>query len=201
MSDAKTERSINFRAERYKTILADLRELVGEDDEGLLSDTYEGQTGFFEMIDDVLEIINVDENIVSALKQSILQMQTRKTRKEKRIDRLRSFLTLTLDEAKLKSCERPTATLSVKLGAPKLNIVDETEIPSQFWKRADPKLDRSGLLKTIKERMAAQADARESLCADDEALKTQLNKIDQEMPPIDGVELSPAELQISIRRS
>ena len=47
--------------------------------------------------------------------------------------------------------EMDIGTVSLRDAAPRLEIDDESAIPSQFWKRADPSLDRAGLLKALKD--------------------------------------------------
>jgi hypothetical protein len=46
----------------------------------------------------------------------------------------------------------PLCTITRKAVPPKAQITDEAQIPSRFWKRADPTLDKKAILDALKDK-------------------------------------------------
>jgi hypothetical protein len=126
--------------------LADLM----DGDEIAIRDTIEGETNLHELIASVAEDIATDEASVAGIKAHIETMKARKERLERRIEFRRSAILNAMSIGEVKKLELAIATLSRKPVPPKVQIVNEAEIPSQFWKRADPTLDKKAIADALK---------------------------------------------------
>lgn len=125
--------------------LADL-----EGDEETIRDTIEGETNLHELIASVAEDIATDEASVAGIKAHIETMKARKDRLERRIEFRRSAVLNAMSIGEIKKMELAIATLTRKPVPPKVQITDETTIPSWFWKRAEPALDKKAIADALK---------------------------------------------------
>ena len=125
-------------------------EAVAADDETLLLDMIEGETSFLEVIDKLLERMRDTEASLRGVTSVIQDLQERGVRYEKRIQTDRGLIEQALMLADLPKLERPTATLTLAARQPKVEIQTEAEIPSEFWKAAEPKLDKKALADALK---------------------------------------------------
>lgn len=125
-----------------------LRELLGADGEAdpkLLLDTIEGETDLAEMCCLLLEETVDDEIMTTGLSAKIAELQTRKSRIEQSIETRRGIILMAMDRAGIDTIKSPLGTMSVGTVKPKLEIKDEAAIPAEYWKPADPTLDRKAL--------------------------------------------------------
>lgn len=121
------------------------------DDEALILDTVEGETGLFEAIDALLARMAVNRAMVEGLGKVLADLDLRAARYEKRIDTDRALIEQALMIAELSKVERPAATLSLTNRAPKVEVQTEADIPAEFWKAGEPKLDKKALAAAIKD--------------------------------------------------
>jgi len=128
-----------------------LRDLIGEDDV-LLRDMIEGETGLLEAIDATVKQIGFDEALVKGLSDHINELRNRKQRILDRIQGMRSALLAAMSMAEIKKRETPAGTIARKAIPPSVQLTDEAAIPSEFWKPQDPKLDKAALEKALKEK-------------------------------------------------
>lgn len=77
-------------------------------------------------------------------------MAERKARIKGSIESLRSVVTLALDAADKKKLTTPEYTLSISRRTPAPEVSDEMEIPSRFWVKPDPVIDRAALNAAVK---------------------------------------------------
>lgn len=145
---------------------------LGHEDEDLAADAIEGETNLHEAICALSARIGEDEAQVKGIKAYAEDILTRRQRIEKRIEARRGLIALAMEVAGKKKIETPSGTISLKPVPPKVIVFDEVQIPTRFWKPADPTLDRKALKEAL--------DAGE---------------------PIAGAELSNGSITISIRRS
>lgn len=102
------------------------------EDEILLRDTLEGSTDLIEFLRS-LETQRQDAvTLAEAIALNIENLRQRRARFERRDEAIRNLMFRLLQAAHLKKLELPEATLSVRLGVPKVVIVDESEIPDAF---------------------------------------------------------------------
>ena len=131
-----------------------LRVQLGEQfpdvDEETLADTVEGMTDLAEMLAAVVRSQLDDLALVSALRARAADMQQRLLRIEQRASKKKELLTSVMERAGLKRLTEPDFTVSLRQTQPPLILVDENEIPSEFWKPQPPKLDRQGLISALR---------------------------------------------------
>lgn len=128
-----------------------LRQLGEGSDDELLLDTIEGETSLLEAIDKLLASIALDEGLAKGADAAALEMSGRAQRFARRAESKRALIEQALFVAELDKLERPAGTLSLVRRAPKVEIAEEAEIPTEFWKAGDPRLDRKALLAALKE--------------------------------------------------
>jgi hypothetical protein len=137
-------------AEAARVLCESLRATVG-DDEAAMLDLVEGETGLFEAIDRLLQHMVDTQALVRGVEAAEADLGARKRRFEERIERYRSLIEQALSIAEITSkVERPLATFSLVRRAPKVEITDEAQVPSAYWKAADPKLDKKALADALK---------------------------------------------------
>ena len=149
--DAATR--LQRETEAARILREQLADIAG-DDEDVLRDSIEGETNLHELIAAVVEEVAADAASVDGIKAHIETMRGRKERLEARIEAKRSAILNAMAIGEIKKMELPIATLSRKPTPPKVHIVDEAEIPSSFWKRAEPTLDKRALAEALKEKQA-----------------------------------------------
>lgn len=121
------------------------------DDPEWLLDAIEGETSLLEAIDRLLVKIAESDGLAKGAKLAADEILARADRFTKRAETARAMIEQALMIADLEKVERPSATLSLVRRAAKLELTEESEIPSEFWKAGDPKLDRKALAAALKE--------------------------------------------------
>lgn len=143
-------RDLQREAEAAKSLLANLRDIGADGDEEIVRTAIEGETNLFEVIDAALEQAAQDQAAVEALSRLIVQMEARCSRLNRRIDLTKTALLSALQTIGERKLERPLATLTVKPTGPSVVITDEQRVPPTFWKRPDPKIDKTALKAALK---------------------------------------------------
>ena len=192
-----TSRILQLEIEAARTLLDGIKAMVGEDEQALY-DTFEGETTLDGAIRKTLLANFEDEICIDGIKALVDKLDERRKRAEKRIEVRRGLIEQAMVLAHWKKKAFDIATVSVSDAAKRLEIDDESEIPTQFFKRAEPKLDRAGLGKVLKERDKAliAAEAIKDPKAREEALK----RIDAEHPAIPGAHLAEGGVTLTIYR-
>ena len=119
-----------------------------EEDDVLRADSIEGQTTAFEFLAKIVRLIGGTSAIATGTADYIGELQERKARLERREMALRALIFKVMNTAELKKVELPEATLSVRNGQPKVVIVNEREIPSEFF-RVKREPDRTAIKAAI----------------------------------------------------
>lgn len=129
-----------------------LRASLGADaeDADLLADMIEGETSLYELAAQVLDAIDRDQELMDGIAAREQELKDRKERIRYRQAGRKAKIEQALLIFGERKMELPEATLSLSKRAPKLLITDESAIPSQFWKRGDPVLDKAGLTAHLK---------------------------------------------------
>ena len=125
---------------------------LADGDEEVVRDTIEGETNLHELIENVVADVASDCASVDGIKAHIEAMRGRKERLEARIESRRAAILNAMAIGEIKKMELAIATLTRKPTPPKVQTVDEALIPSEFWKRAEPTLDRKALLEALKDK-------------------------------------------------
>lgn len=169
------------------------------DDLQALQDTFEGETTLDAEIRAAVLAIEEDEIFVTGIKAREADLKARRLRLEKRIETTRGLIEQAMTIAQWPKHEMDIGTVTLANAAPKVEIDQESEIPTQFWKRADPTLDKDGLGKVLKERQKA-LDAAKAL-KDEDARTAALKRAEEDFPIIPGAHLETGGKTLTIRRS
>lgn len=136
-------------AKAARALIDSLRAQDPED--ALLIDMVEGETQLFETIDALLLRMAGDEALIRGLDAVIEDFDGRKARIKKRRDGDRAVIEQALTIAEIEvAVERPAGTLSLAKRPPKLVVTEESDIPADYWKPADPTLDKKALTEALK---------------------------------------------------
>lgn len=120
------------------------------DDLQLLVDTIEGETQLFECLDAVHESILEDQAMLTGIETVVATLRLRTEAAMARQQKKRDAIFKALTKLGIPSVKRPTATFSIRKGVEKVEIVNEADIPTQFYKN-NPILQRAALTKALKE--------------------------------------------------
>jgi len=193
-----TEFIVHREIEAAKLLLAGMRETIGEEDMALLADTLEGETDLFEAIDLALSEIDETEVLISGLKEKENQFSARRRNMEERLRRFRTLIEQAMAVAEQTKLKRPAATLTLRSLPPDVVVLQESDIPSQFFvpqPPPPPKLDKAALRLALRARQAkVDAIATDS---DPETRQAALAAI----PPIPGAALNNGSFSLQIRRA
>ena len=119
-------------------------------DEETVLDTLEGMTDLRAMIAAVVRSRLEDFTFLAALRARMADMQERAARIDQRAEKKKDIVTSVMERAALKKLTEPGFTLSLRSTNPPLVVVDEGQIPNDFWKPQPPKLDCQGLINALK---------------------------------------------------
>jgi len=180
-------------------MLAPNGEEMTPDDLQTLQDSFDGETTLDAEIRNAVLAIEEDEIFVHGIKDREKELKERRARLEKRIEATRGLIEQAMTVAQWPKHEMDIGTVSLGKAPARLEIDAESEIPSQFWKRSDPTLDRAGLGKVLKERQKAIEAASKIKDADERAAV--LLKVELDFPPVPGCHLETAGHSLTIRRS
>lgn len=171
--------------------VAALREAYGVDDEDerFLSDVIEGETSLYEVMDLMLTRIRDAEIVIAGIDAVSSDLDLRKKRHADSIKRDRALIEQAMTIGDLTKIVRPTATLSLRINPPSVTVIEEADIPTDFFVRGEPKLDKKALNAAVLAHAAAMA------IEDPEARAAAL----AEAPEIAGVTLSNGAPSVTIR--
>ena len=150
--------NLHVSAVRYAEIQAKLLEAYPglADDERALHDTLSGETDLPDLINFMVESIQEDEHLAAALGERIAQLTQRATRLEHRAEKKREAILNAMMEAGIQRLQLPSVTLSQAVNPASVVVVEAARIPADYWiqqKPPDPKLDKRGILRDLKEGM------------------------------------------------
>lgn len=96
---------------------------------------------------DIITVLTGDAEI---LKREIERLQYRKTVLENRAIALKRNLETCMLAMNKKKIKTDLHTFGIQKNAPSLHIIDESEIPDEYWKVQEPKLDSAALKADVK---------------------------------------------------
>ncbi len=191
--------AIALRQELSKLVVGEASGDLTPDDLLTLQDTFDGQTTLDAEIRRAVLAIEEDEILIGGIKARETELKNRRLRIEKRIEATRGLIEQAMTIAEWSKHEMDIGTVALAKAAPRLEIEDESQIPSQFWKPADPTLDKAGLKKVLTERHKAFNAAKK--IEDGSERAAAFRKVQQEFPSIDGVRLETDGVSLTIRRA
>jgi hypothetical protein len=184
--------------EAAKSLRFDLARMLAGDEQAL-TDTFDGETTLDAEIRAAVLAIEEDEIFVTGIKVREAELKNRRLRLEKRIEATRGLIEQAMTVANWPKLEMDIGTVSVGKATPRIEIDDESEIPTQFWKREEPTLDKAGLTKVLRERQKALDNVLEISVPEERARA--LAKLNEEMPPIPGCHIENGGVALTIRRA
>lgn len=191
--------AVSLRQELAKLIASDAGGDMTPDDLAALRDTFDGQTTLDVEIRRAVLAIEEDEILTAGIKARETELRNRRLRIEKRVEATRGLIEQAMTIAQWAKHEMDIGTVTLGRAAPSLVIDNESEIPSQFWKSADPSLDKAGLKKVLSERHKAIQAAMK--IRDSDQRIAALLKAELDFPPIDGAGLETDGVSLTIRRA
>jgi hypothetical protein len=140
---------IEEQARAAAMLLAELRNAHPLDEEDVQT-AIEGQTDLIEVARQVLVEMQEAADHVRAIGDTIMRLRARSDRIERREQRLREALLGAMEMAGLRSLRLPESTLTVTVGRPSVRVIDEAQIPADFWRVEEVrKLDRKRILSDL----------------------------------------------------
>lgn len=143
------ERDIAREREAAKALLANIRDVLGDDTDAI-RDAIEGETELLEEIGKAVCRVGELAALEAALEARLEQIKARKDRLSDQAERIRTAVCVAMSDAGLRKLELPEATISLKASPPKVLITSEADIPARFWKDQAPKLDRKAISDALK---------------------------------------------------
>lgn len=144
--DVRREAKLEIDAARV--IKAQIAELT--DDEDTIRDTLEGETDLAPMIRSLVLSIIEDKALMAGAKDASQAMDVRASRFRGRIEAKRELIRVAMELAEWTSREFDVGTVALKKAAPAVSVIDEQDIPAEFFEQSEPKLDKKKLLAALK---------------------------------------------------
>lgn len=123
------------------------------DDEAALSGTLEGLSNIDEQIAAVVESIEEDEALIAGLGSRMAHLTERAERLTFRVEQKKAVILYALTESGIQKLQLPTVTLSQVNNPPSVVVVEEKEVPEEYWVHPEPpapRLDKKTLLADLK---------------------------------------------------
>lgn len=178
-------------AAALEALLADFRDMIAEDPD-LALDLAESETNAMEIIDALIVADGLDAELIKGAKEAKSVIDTRMKRFETRAERRRAIIERFMLILEQKKLERPAATLSLANRPLRVEIVDESAIPTEFFVTPAPVIDK----KRLNERVAQIMAEREAELA---AAKSEQRE--PALPPLpDGVAIGNGGVGLTVRR-
>ncbi len=146
-------RNVQIQGEAARSLLANIRDVIGDDDE-MIATAVEGETTLIETISSAVDRMAELDGHQKALETQIKNLTERRSRFEDQHARIKAAIHVAMGQADLRKIELPQATLSLRAVPPKAEITDEAAIPSKFWKTKEPTLDKKAVLDALKAKEA-----------------------------------------------
>jgi hypothetical protein len=102
------------------------------DDENLRHDMLQAETDAFKLLNVLVRRIGTCEAFEAGLAAYVMDIRDRKDRYERKRLAMREMIRKLMDHANLAKAEIDAATISIKRGAAKVIVSDETVVPDEF---------------------------------------------------------------------
>lgn len=182
------------KAERELAALDALKSALADeirDDPDFVIDIAEGETDLLEVLDALLASDALDDGLIEGVEKAQRELGYRSERFATRKQRRRTLIERTLMMLETKKLERPAATISLASRKPKVEVIDESALPSQFFKTSVT-LDKKALNAAV-EGIITERDL--------EFERAKREGRDPNPPPLpEGVALGNGTVSLTIRR-
>ena len=139
-------RRLKFEGNAAKTFIAQLKAEFGDDDQ-LVADMIEGSTDLHELLSAAALRVTELEASQDGIKAAVAKLRQRNARFERQIAALRSGMHAAMSAAAVRKLELAAVTLSIAATPRRLKVVDEAQVPDEFWRR---ELDKPKLADALK---------------------------------------------------
>lgn len=136
---------------QYLILTDQLKARYAEIDDETLRDTLEGISDLPDLIKEVVRSSLDDEEMVIGLKARISDMEARLDRIRSRGEKKRDIACWAMGTACIDRVMAEDFSVSLRQGPPRLEVLDETQIPDDFLIPVHPRLDRAGMLLRLKQ--------------------------------------------------
>lgn len=121
-------------------------------DPDVVSDTMEGlEFELSEKADSYAKIMKILEGDVDTIDKEIKRLTEKKTTIKNNISLLKGRLEKTMIDTGNRNLKTVLFSFNIQKNPPSVTIIDEEEVPKEFWIAQQPKLDKKGILSYIKE--------------------------------------------------
>ena len=134
----------------YLILATELKAQFADIDAETLTDTLEGISGLPEAIEAVVRSSLDDGALIEALKVRLEDLEIRLERLKDRYAKKRSLARWAMQEAGLEKLMTADFSVGLRKGLERLEVVEEAEIPSDYFIPQPAKLDRKALLDALK---------------------------------------------------
>jgi len=124
---------------------------LSDDDKRTIQDTFEGETSLDVELESAVQAEDDDKIMIEGIEKRLEDLKARQARIKKRIDARRGLIEQAMAVAGWTKKELALGTLSIGKGSLKVEVDDESIIPTQFWKRAEPTLSKTDLGAALRE--------------------------------------------------
>ncbi|KRE07424.1 hypothetical protein ASE63_22250 [Bosea sp. Root381] len=143
---AKVQRELDA-AKVLREQIADL----AQGDEDFIRDTLEGEADFEGIVRSLLAGIGEDEAMADGIDVYVKELAGRKDRLASRAKLKRSLICTALEIAGRKTIETDVGTVTLSAVKPKAIVIEEADIPAEFFKPQPPKLDQAALSAALRD--------------------------------------------------
>ena len=103
-----------------------------------------------EKAENITKLIRSFEADVKTLKTEEERLAAKRKTLESRINYLKKYLFEQLEAMGINRIKRPLFTISIQANPPGVEVINQDEIPADFWNRPDPVLDKRKILNDLK---------------------------------------------------
>lgn len=136
--------ALRLETEKARALVESIREIL-QGDEQATQDMVEGSTDLFPAIEAAVARIDQLEMLIDGISARSTELSGRKSRFEQQLEDLRAAICVAMETAKLPKHEGPLATVNLQHTGRQLEVVDESAIPTTYFKTGKPKLDKNKL--------------------------------------------------------
>ena len=120
------------------------------DDEDILLTTIEGETNLHGAIAAAMTRTAELDALIEGIDGFLDRAKARRDRLKNQHTMIREAVAVAMQTAGIRKLELPIATLSISKSRPSAIIDSEWDVPDEYWKPQDPKLDKAAVLDALK---------------------------------------------------
>lgn len=126
-------------------------EMAEELDPEVLIDTLQAiQEGLEKKAENIAKLVRNFEADCKVIKEEEDRLSSKRKTLENQIGYLKTYLQQQLEAVELEKVKTPLFSISIQTNPPGVHVTDENAIPGQFWIQSQPKLDKKGILESLK---------------------------------------------------